>query len=165
MVRTSMRLFYFEFPIKRFLQETAKIFNRRCYTRKLKEIAICIHSSASNLPIGQNKKISNSTIKRYIDYLCDSFLLDSAIRYDVKRKKYIDTPVMYYFTDMRLRNAKLNFRQIEETHSMENIIFNELKMRGFHVDVGVIVQYGTNEKGNSIRKQLEIDFICNKGFC
>ena len=111
----------------------------------------------------KKKKISNTTIRRYIDYLCDSFLIDSAIRYDVKGKKYIDTPVKYYFTDMGLRNARLNFRQIEETHSMENIIFNELKMRGFNVDVGVIVQYDTNEKGNSIRKQLEIDFVCNKG--
>lgn len=111
----------------------------------------------------KKKKISNSTIKRYIDYLCDSFLLDSAIRYDVKGKKYIDTPVKYYFTDMGLRNARLNFRQIEETHSMENIIFNELKMRGFNVDVGVIMQYETNEKGTNIRKQLEIDFVCNQG--
>lgn len=111
----------------------------------------------------KKKKISNSTIKRYIDYLCDSFLIDSAIRYDVKGKKYIDTPVKYYFTDMGLRNARLNFRQIEETHSMENIIFNELKMRGFNVDVGVIVQYETNEKGTNIRKQLEIDFVCNQG--
>lgn len=111
----------------------------------------------------KKKKISNSTIKRYIDYLCDSFLIDSAIRYDVKGKKYIDTPVKYYFTDMGLRNARLNFRQIEETHSMENIIFNELKMRGFNVDVGVIIQYETNEKGTNIRKQLEIDFVCNQG--
>ena len=111
----------------------------------------------------KKKKISNVTIKRYIDYLCDSFLIDSAIRYDVKGKKYINTPVKYYFMDMGLRNARLNFRQIEETHSMENIIFNELKMRGFNVDVGVIVQYDTNEKGNSIRKQLEIDFVCNQG--
>lgn len=111
----------------------------------------------------KKKKISNSTIKRYIDYLCDSFLIDSAIRYDVKGRKYIDTPVKYYFTDMGLRNARLNFRQIEETHSMENIIFNELKMRGFNVDVGVIMQYDTNEKGASIRKQLEIDFVCNQG--
>ena len=110
----------------------------------------------------KKKKISNATIKRYIDYLCDSFLIDSALRYDVKGKKYIDTPVKYYFTDMGLRNARLNFRQIEETHSMENIIFNELKMRGFNVDVGVVVQYDTDEKGNSIRKQLEIDFVCNK---
>lgn len=111
----------------------------------------------------KKKKISNVTIKRYIDYLCDSFLIDSAIRYDVKGKKYIGTPVKYYFTDMGLRNVRLNFRQIEETHSMENIIFNELKMRGFNVDVGVIVQYDTNEKGNGIRKQLEIDFVCNQG--
>ena len=111
----------------------------------------------------KNKKISSNTIKKYIDYLCDSFLIDSAVRYDVKGKKYIDTPVKYYFTDMGLRNARLNFRQLEETHSMENIIFNELKIRGFNVDVGVIMQYDTNEKGNSIRKQLEIDFVCNKG--
>ena len=111
----------------------------------------------------KNKKISSNTIKKYIDYLCDSFLIDSAVRYDVKGKKYIDTPVKYYVTDMGLRNARLNFRQLEETHSMENIIFNELKIRGFNVDVGVIMQYDTNEKGNSIRKQLEIDFVCNKG--
>ena len=111
----------------------------------------------------KNKKISSNTIKKYIDYLCDSFLIDRAVRYDVKGKKYIDTPVKYYFTDMGLRNARLNFRQLEETHSMENIIFNELKIRGFNVDVGVIMQYDTNEKGNSVRKQLEIDFVCNKG--
>lgn len=111
----------------------------------------------------KNKKISSATIRKYIDYLCDSFLIDSAVRYDVKGKKYIDTPVKYYFTDMGLRNARLNFRQLEETHSMENIIFNELKIRGFNVDVGVIIKYDTNENGNSIRKQLEIDFVCNKG--
>ena len=111
----------------------------------------------------KNKKISSATIRKYIDYLCDSFLIDSAARYDVKGKKYIDTPVKYYFTDMGLRNARLNFRQLEETHSMENIIFNELKIRGFNVDVGVIIQYDTNEKGNSVRRQLEIDFVCNKG--
>lgn len=111
----------------------------------------------------KKKKISNATIKRYIDYLSDSFLIDSAIRYDVKGKKYIGTPAKYYFTDMGLRNVRLNFRQIEETHSMENIIFNEPKMRGFNVDVGVIVRYDTNEKGNGIRKQLEIDFVCNQG--
>lgn len=111
----------------------------------------------------KNKKISSNTIRKYIDYLCDSFLIDSAVRYDVKGKKYIDTPVKYYFTDMGLRNARLNFRHLEETHSMENIIFNELKIRGFNVDVGVIIHYDNNEKGNSVRKQLEIDFVCNKG--
>ena len=78
-------------------------------------------------------------------------------------KRYIDTPVKYYFTDLGLRNARLNFRQLEETHTMENIIFNELKIRGFNVDVGVITLNKTNEKGHGIRKQLEIDFVCNKG--
>ncbi len=111
----------------------------------------------------KRKTISNATIKRYIDYLCDSFLIDNAFRYDVKGKKYIDTPVKYYFTDLGLRNARLDFRQLEETHTMENIIFNELKVRGFNVDVGVVALNKTNEKGHGIRKQLEIDFVCNKG--
>lgn len=111
----------------------------------------------------KQKSISAGTIKNYIDYLCDSFLIDSAMRYDIKGKKYIDTPIKYYFTDMGLRNARLNFRQLEETHAMENVIFNELKLRGFNVDVGVIEINSTNEKGNCVRKQLEIDFVCNKG--
>ena len=110
----------------------------------------------------KNKTISQTTIKRYIDYLCDSFLIDSAIRYDVKGKKYIDTPAKYYFTDLGLRNARLNFRQVEETHAMENIIFNELKVRGFNVDVGVIPINEKDKNGKNIRKQLEIDFVCNK---
>ena len=110
----------------------------------------------------KNKNISINTIKRYIEYLSDSFLIDTAFRYDIKGKKYIGSPVKYYFTDMGLRNARLNFRQIEETHSMENIIFNELKIRGFNVDVGVIIENGKNEKGISTRKQLEINFVCNK---
>lgn len=112
----------------------------------------------------KQKTISANTIKNYIDYLCDSYLIDSAIRYDIKGKKYIDTPVKYYFTDMGLRNARLNFRQLEETHTMENIIFNELKIHGFNVDVGVVTQNSTNAKGNNIQKKLEIDFVCNKGF-
>lgn len=111
----------------------------------------------------KQKTISKMTITRYIDYLCDAFLIDSAVRYDIKGKKYIDTPVKYYFTDMGLRNARLNFRQLEETHTMENIIFNELKIRGFNVDVGVVVVNGTNKDGSSTRRQLEIDFVCNKG--
>lgn len=109
----------------------------------------------------KKKNISSNTIRRYIEYFCDSFLIDSALRYDVKGKKYIDTPVKYYFTDMGLRNARLNFRQLEETHAMENIIFNELKLRGFNVDVGVITQNDTNGNGSSVRRQLEIDFVCN----
>jgi predicted AAA+ superfamily ATPase len=107
--------------------------------------------------------ISKVTIKRYIDYLEDAFLIDSAIRYDIKGKKYIDTPSKYYFTDLGLRNARLNFRQVEETHAMENIIFNELKVRGYNVDVGVVVMNETDPTGKKIRKQLEIDFVCNKG--
>ena len=108
----------------------------------------------------KKKNISSNTIRRYIEYFCDSFLIDSALRYDVKGKKYIDTPVKYYFTDMGLRNARLNFRQLEETHAMENIIFNELKLRGFNVDVGVITQNDTNGNGSSVRRKLEIDFVC-----
>lgn len=107
--------------------------------------------------------ISKITIRRYIDYLEDAFLIDSAIRYDIKGKKYIDTPSKYYFTDLGLRNARLNFRQVEETHAMENIIFNELKVRGYNVDVGVVVMNETDKTGKKIRKQLEIDFVCNKG--
>ena len=111
----------------------------------------------------KQKTISNATITRYIEYLCDAFLIDSAVRYDVKGKKYIDTPVKYYFTDMGLRNARLNFRQLEETHTMENIIFNELKIRGFNIDIGVVVVNGRGKVGSSVRKQYEIDFVCNKG--
>jgi predicted AAA+ superfamily ATPase len=111
----------------------------------------------------KQKTISKTTITKYIDYLQDAFLIDSAIRYDIKGKKYINTPVKYYFTDIGLRNARLNFRQLEETHTMENIIFNELRIRGFNVDVGVVVVNSTDKDGASIRKQLEIDFVCNKG--
>lgn len=111
----------------------------------------------------KNKTISKDTIIKYIDYLKDSFLIDSAIRYDIKGKKYINTPSKYYFTDLGLRNVRLNFRQVEETHAMENIIFNELKVRGYHVDVGVVVMNEVDKYGKKIRKQLEVDFVCNKG--
>ena len=111
----------------------------------------------------KNKTISKDTIIKYIDYLKDSFLIDSAMRYDIKGKKYINTPSKYYFTDPGLRNARLNFRQVEETHAMENIIFNELKVRGYNVDVGVVVMNEVDKNGKKIRKQLEVDFVCNKG--
>lgn len=111
----------------------------------------------------KNKAISPNTIRRYIDYFEDAFLIDSAIRYDIKGKKYIDTPAKYYFTDLGLRNARLNFRQVEETHTMENIIFNELKVRGYNIDIGVGVMNESDRTGKKIRKQLEIDFVCNKG--
>jgi predicted AAA+ superfamily ATPase len=111
----------------------------------------------------KNKTISKDTIIRYIGYLKDSFLIDDAIRYDIKGKKYINTPSKYYFTDLGLRNARLNFRQVEETHAMENIIFNELKVRGYNVDVGAVVKNEVDKNGKKIRKQLEVDFVCNKG--
>lgn len=111
----------------------------------------------------KKKAISQNTIKKYIGYFEDSFLIDSAYRYDIKGKKYIDTPLKYYFTDLGLRNTRLNFRQVEETHSMENIIFNELKVRGFSIDVGVVTTNEKDSNGKKIRKQREIDFVCNKG--
>jgi len=111
----------------------------------------------------KNKTISQITIKKYIEYFEDSFLLRSAYRYDIKGKKYIDTPLKYYFTDLGLRNARINFRQVEETHAMENIIFNELLVRGFNVDVGVVTTNEVDKTGKKLRKQREIDFVCNKG--
>lgn len=106
--------------------------------------------------------ISEHTIKAYLDYLEGAFLVEKALRFDVKGKKYISTPSKYYFTDLGLRNGRLNFRQQEENHIMENIIYNELKIRGFNVDVGV-VEYREHRGGRYLKKQLEIDFIATKG--
>ena len=106
--------------------------------------------------------ISSPTIKNYLDYFMDSFLIDRALRYDIKGKKYIDTPSKYYFTDLGLRNARLNFRQIEDTHLLENVIYNELKVRGFSVDVGIVTISEKDTNGKQVRKQLEVDFVCNK---
>ena len=108
-------------------------------------------------------KITAITITKYIEYLEDVFLIEEARRYDIKGKSYIGTPLKYYFMDMGLRNSRINFRQIEVTHSMENVIYNELRMRGFRVDVGniTIVEKGKDQK--PVKKQLEVDFICNKG--
>lgn len=111
----------------------------------------------------KQKMISVNTIKNYLDYLCDAFIVRNAVRYDIKGKRYINTPQKYYFTDIGLRNARINFRQLEENHTMENIIFNELIARGFNVDVGVVEVIKKNENSNSVRKQFEIDFVCNKG--
>ena len=101
------------------------------------------------------------TIKNYLDYFIDSFLIAQAKRYDIKGKKYINSPSKYYFTDIGLRNARLNFRQEEETHIMENIVFNELMLRGLNVDVGVVDIYAPNEQGKSVLKKSEVDFVCN----
>ncbi len=111
----------------------------------------------------KQKAISQDTIKNYLEYLCDSFLVSKAMRYDVKGKKYIGTPSKYYFTDMGLRNARINFRQDEKSHLMENVIYNELLSRGFNVDVGVVPVVVRDENGKQLRTQLEIDFVCNQG--
>ena len=107
--------------------------------------------------------ITANTIRKYIACFEDSFLIESAKRYDIKGKAYIETPQKYYFTDLGLRNARLNFRQFEQTHAMENVIYNELKLRGFNVDVGVVPIAERNEEGKVVRKQLEVDFVCNIG--
>ena len=108
-------------------------------------------------------KLSDKTIKNYLDYICDSFLVEKSQRYDIKGKKYIDTPYKYYFVDLGLRNARLNFRQLEKTHMMENIIYNELRVRGFNVDVGIVPLVIRDERGNQKRISYEVDFVANKG--
>ena len=111
----------------------------------------------------KKSRITANTIKKYLDYFEDTFLIESSQRYDIKGKSYIETPKKYYFSDIGLRNARISFRQIEQTHIMENIIYNELRMRGYTVDVGVIPIAEKNKKGSVIRKQLEVDFVCNLG--
>ena len=108
-------------------------------------------------------KITATTITKYIEYLEDSFLIEEAKRFDIKGKSYIGTPMKYYFMDMGLRNARLNFRQMEVTHSMENVIYNELRKRGYRVDVGNIMIVEPGKNGKPVKKQLEVDFICSKG--
>lgn len=104
-----------------------------------------------------------NTIRQYLAYLEDAFLIHKAYRYNVKGRKYIGTPLKYYFEDVGLRNARLGFKQVEETHLMENIIYNELRSRGYSVDVGVVEKRERDERGKEIKKQLEIDFIANLG--
>lgn len=107
--------------------------------------------------------ISINTIRQYIEYLEDAFIISKAQRYNIKGRKYIGTPLKYYFEDIGLRNARLGFRQVEETHLMENIIYNELRYRGYSVDVGVVEKREMSENGKQIRKALEIDFVANLG--
>ena len=111
----------------------------------------------------KKSKITANTIRKYLEYFEDSFLIESAQRYDIKGKAYIETPKKYYFSDLGLRNARINFRQFEQTHSMENVIYNELRMRGYSVDVGVIPVTEKGAEGKATRRQLEVDFICNLG--
>lgn len=107
--------------------------------------------------------LSVNTINAYLAILQDVFLVEKSIRFDIKGKKYIDTPAKYYFSDLGLRNARINFRQNEVTHLMENLVYNELRIRGMMVDVGVVVLNTKDDKGSSQRKQLEVDFVCNDG--
>lgn len=109
----------------------------------------------------KQETLSRNTIESYLDILEDSFLIKKTNRYDIKGRKYINTPSKYYYVDIGLRNARLNFRQLEDTHMMENIIFNELVNRGYNVDIGVVEVSEKNENGNYVRKSLEIDFVAN----
>ena len=112
----------------------------------------------------KKSSITQDTIKAYLDYMQDAFLIEKSVRYDIKGKRYIDTPAKYYFSDLGLRNARLNFRQTEQTHLMENLIYNELRLRGYSVDVGQVTLNTKNADGKSERKNLEVDFVCNKGY-
>ena len=111
----------------------------------------------------KKSKITANTIHKYLAYFEESFLIESAQRYDIKGKAYIGTPKKYYFSDIGLRNARIKFRQLEQTHSMENVIYNELRMRGYSVDVGVVPVTEKETNGKVARKQLEVDFACNLG--
>ena len=111
----------------------------------------------------KNKNISDKTLKKYIDYLTDAFLVSKAVRYDIKGRKYIGSPTKFYFEDVGLRNARLNFRQTEENHIMENIIYNELRIRGYRVDVGLVEVFGKNTENKTEKKHLEVDFVATKG--
>ena len=132
-------------------------------------VASCIGSLTNPTKIAntfasvKNVRITNETVQKWLEYLCDSFLVAKAVRYDVKGRKYIDTPSKFYFCDLGLRNARLNFRQTENTYLMENLIYNELICRGYNVDVGVVVTEMKDEEGKRHKVQLEIDFVCNQG--
>ena len=117
---------------------------------------------ANTFASAKQSNISKDTIKKYLDYIQDAYMIEKAVRYDIKGRRYIDTPAKYYFEDLGLRNARINFRQTEPTHLMENLIYNELRLRGYSVDVGQIVANTRNANGVSERKYLEVDFVCNK---
>lgn len=122
------------------------------------------HKIANTFKSVKGSSITQDTVKHYLDYLEDAFLIEKSLRYDIKGKHYIDTPSKFYFEDLGLRNARLNFRQIEETHLMENLIYNELRRCDLSVDVGEVEIKETNWEGKTERKRLEVDFVCNQGF-
>ena len=118
---------------------------------------------ANTLTSIRHENINNKTTNNYLEYICDSFLMERVERYDVKGKRYFESPYKYYFVDLGLRNARLNFRQLEKTHMMENVIYNELRIRGFNIDVGVVPVLKRDNEGKMTRNHLEIDFVCNQG--
>lgn len=111
----------------------------------------------------KHQKVNRMTLTSYLDYLCESFLTEKAAQYDIKGKRYIDSPYKFYFADCGLRNARLNFRQIEFTHLLENVIYNELRIRGYNIDVGVVPKQERIEDGKRVRQYYEVDFVCNQG--
>lgn len=143
--------------------------NKENLRQLIRVLASGIGSSTNALRISntfrstEKTNIKDSTIRDYIQYLQDAFMIEEALRYDVKGRKYIGTETKYYFTDLGVRAAILNFRQQEETHIMENILYNELRMRGYRVDVGLVETWTTNAEGKSVRLPLEVDFVVNKG--
>jgi len=151
------------------------IFERHNIVNKSEfEELLAIIASSIGSPINPNKlsntfksekgtKIDNKTISKYLEYIEDAFFVERSRRYDVKGKRYINTPSKYYFQDIGLRNAITDFRQLEETHIMENIIYNELRSRGYRVDVGIVDVRTTNSQKKTVRKQLEVDFVVNHG--
>ncbi|MDE6339045.1 MAG: ATP-binding protein [Muribaculaceae bacterium] len=147
--------------------ERHKVRNKPELDELLQILASSIGSPCNPLKLANTFKslkkviISNKTISKYLGYLCDAFLIEKALRYNIKGKKYINTLAKYYFTDMGIRNALLDFRQLEQSHLMENIIYNELLYRGYSVDVGVVEAVRKDENGKSIRKQFEVDFVAN----
>lgn len=149
--------------------ERHKVKNAGEFDELLKIISSSIGSSCNPTKLANSFKslknivIHHQTINKYLNYLEDAFLVEKAIRYNIKGKKYINTLAKYYFSDLGIRNALLGFRQQEETHIMENIIYNELRTRGFHVDVGMVETREPDKNGKLIRKQLEVDFVVNQG--
>lgn len=146
-----------------------KIKNKAEFDELVKTMASSIGSPCNPTKLSNTFKsvkkveIHHQTISKYLSYLSDAFLLEKAVRYDIKGKKYINTLSKYYFSDPGVRNAILGFRQQEENHIMENIIYNELRTRGYHVDVGMVEERTTDRNNKTIRKQYEVDFVANQG--
>ena len=151
------------------IQERHKIKNRAEFDELVKIMASSVGSPCNPTKLSNTFKsvkkveIHHNTISKYLSYLSDAFVLERSVRYDIKGKKYINTLGKYYFSDLGIRNALLGFRQQEENHIMENIIYNELRVRGFQVDVGTVEERTTDKNNKTIRRQYEVDFVANQG--